>query len=451
MAAYNRLALWLFNEASSGTAPTTIADATGNANTLTINYQTDKAAWTSSAYGNGLDFTHTAATAGAAIAQLTDVAGNGNIGAGLSGASELTFFLVTRVDNGAGTQDRIFHLGSSAGRGLFDVSINASEFFRIRFRGEDASGSVQAGSAEFNAQNTLGYAAYCIVVDTTQATASNRVRVWRTTDGTTVSQMTAGFTEVVQNATLSTMTSADHVSFGDLPAGGANFDGAIFYAEIGTGQADYTTEIVPRLRAIYAANDTDPAATGPAISSVSSMSPLRGSTLTLTVTNASTSGNSVTIGGVAATVTAESTTSLTVTVPDGLPYNTAQNVIVTNASAQSSSPFALTSIQPPAGNEAVTLIGTLASTGNRLESIPDLAAGNQVEYTDPLNIITVNTDASITIASGAAYPVTFNARVWDGTNWSGWVSQTIALAFAGRLVRALTRDMTRNIAQELAK
>jgi hypothetical protein len=67
------IASWLFNEASSGYAPSTVADSTGNGNDLTIDYNGTNANWTSDSGGNGFELLATPGAAGAPIAELADI------------------------------------------------------------------------------------------------------------------------------------------------------------------------------------------------------------------------------------------------------------------------------------------------------------------------------------------------------------------------------------------
>ena len=70
MAAASSIARWLLDEASSGTTPTECADDQSS-NTLTIDYSSGDANWTSVAAGNGLDFTASAGATDAAVAIIS--------------------------------------------------------------------------------------------------------------------------------------------------------------------------------------------------------------------------------------------------------------------------------------------------------------------------------------------------------------------------------------------
>ena len=118
---------WLLDEASSGTTPTTAADDTGNSNTLTVDYSSGDAEWTSIASGNGVDFTATVATANTAILTLSDIANNGNIGSSFgSGTQQLSFIMVFDIDAGDASGPRLVQIGTDSGDGDFAIGARGS-------------------------------------------------------------------------------------------------------------------------------------------------------------------------------------------------------------------------------------------------------------------------------------------------------------------------------------
>lgn len=156
----------------------------------------------------------------------------------------------------------------------------------------------------------------------------------------------------------------------------------------------------------------------PTVTSTSTASPSHLGSLTITGTNfeAAQGTGGVTIGGVAQTVTAWSDTSITVTVDRGVSkYGAAVNIVVTNNSALSSSPYALTSILPQSGWSYVD-IGTPNTTASlRITCYPDLASGDQVAY--------ASLGGSVSVISDGTFSVTSDVRSFDFEVWSspdGW-------------------------------
>lgn len=167
---------------------------------------------------------------------------------------------------------------------------------------------------------------------------------------------------------------------------------------------------------------TDLSATGPSISGVSNASPANGSSLTITGSafGASQGSGSVTIGGVAQTVTSWSDTSITVTVARGTnKYGTALNVVVTDDAAASSSPFALTGLQPQSGWSYVNVGTPNADTTVRLTVVSgvELASGDQVAYDNVGGTVEVFSDLT-TVVYGDT--LSFQAEAWTPSD--GWGS-----------------------------
>ena len=112
-------------------------------------------------------------------------------------------------------------------------------------------------------------------------------------------------------------------------------------------------------------------------------------------------------------------------------------------------------IQPASGKAYVNLSGTLATEGDRITAIPDLASGDQLEISNvvggTISDVTVNADASFSVLAGVT---AFDVRVNDGT-WSSVATQYVAEpgtdANSKRgLVRALVRPLTFDIARDLS-
>lgn len=152
-----------------------------------------------------------------------------------------------------------------------------------------------------------------------------------------------------------------------------------------------------------------------------------GQTMTLTVENASSSGNSVSIGGVLQTVTAESDTSITCSALSlGDNRYGVQDVVVTRSDNETAT-LEITLI-PAATAAYVDLAGTLVPTGNRPTSTDDLAAGDQIEYSNPTNGTLAGCVIDPTGWAGmdptdAGLTCSFDYRVHDGAVWG--TSETI--------------------------
>lgn len=258
MAAYSAIAKWLFSEGTG----TSIADATGNGNTLTLTENSGTSAWATN-NGSGVDITRTPNTASAPLLALVDVATNGNVASTInalnagSGANELCAFFVMRLDSAAAGGSFVFKLGSPAGNGLFSMVVFNTGFGQIRFRNEDADGIGIAGVATFETSVLGSYAAFCVVCDSTQANANDRARIYRTTDGSTFTQIAITYSEINQDVYVDGLTVDDDISILDQVSGAANVDGAVFYFELGHG-TPLQAEREAKMAAIYADNDADP-------------------------------------------------------------------------------------------------------------------------------------------------------------------------------------------------
>ena len=258
MAAYAVKARWLFDEASTGQAPVSAADDTGNANTLTIDYSGSDANWTSVAAGNGLDFVATVNTAATAIAELADLSVNGTLGADLKNQTEISIRMVIDLRAGHANGMRVQALGTNSGNG--DLGIVADDFGQITLRWDQEAGGSNS-SAFFAGPAGAGIVCTDVVIATGLGTANDRIKMY--VDG---SQLTrAGGTAPPLNDVLANTDSSDRsFSIGNRPSLNRNPEIAVYYAEIGTGVlspaqiADYTI--------LLSNNDADWQATGLTIS-----------------------------------------------------------------------------------------------------------------------------------------------------------------------------------------
>lgn len=163
-----------------------------------------------------------------------------------------------------------------------------------------------------------------------------------------------------------------------------------------------------------------PASTSPTITSTSDDTPTDGTTLTINGTNFGTNTGSagITLGGTSVTPSSWTSTAIGIPIAIGSrKYGTNYAIVVTDSSAQTSNSWNV-QIQPASGKEYVDLSGALASSGDRITAITDLASGDQLEISNiqggTTADVTVNVDASFSVASGVT---SFDVRANDGTGW----------------------------------
>lgn len=170
----------------------------------------------------------------------------------------------------------------------------------------------------------------------------------------------------------------------------------------------------------------------PSISGTGSATPANGSSLTITGTNfgATQGAGGVTIGGVAQAVTSWSDTSITVTVARGTnQYGASVNVVVTDSALASSSPYALTSLQPQSGWSFVNVGTPNPAPELRLSTSPDIASGDQIAWDTKSALVTVSASGEVT-ADAAVYSFAF--EVWS--TGSGWGTQGLYYPVSPQLV-----------------
>lgn len=190
--------------------------------------------------------------------------------------------------------------------------------------------------------------------------------------------------------------------------------------------------------------------TGPAITDTSDDTPTSGTTLTINGQSFGTQTGSaqVTVGGVVVTPSSWSSTQIQIPLTIGNNrYGVNVPIVVRDSGGTSSSAYNV-QIQPASGVNYVSLSGTLASSGDRITATPDLASGDQVEWSNvvggTISDVTVNADASFVASSGV---ISFDVRVNDGTGWGTYATQ---LLVAGRgIVRPLVRSLTSNLVTNL--
>ena len=155
----------------------------------------------------------------------------------------------------------------------------------------------------------------------------------------------------------------------------------------------------------------------PAISSTSTATPQHTGSMTITGTNfgASQGAGNVKIGGVSQTVTSWADTSITVTVDRGVTkYGVATDVVVTDNSAASSSPYALSGLVPQTGWSYTDITTPFVYPWLRLSSAPDIASGDQVAYESNGSGVTVYADATFSVWNTIS---SFQFEVWSPSAW----------------------------------
>lgn len=229
MAAATSIGRWLFSEAASGTTPTTVADDTGNGNTLTIDYSSGDATWTSIAAGNGLDFTAASPSATSAVCYISNITSTGNIGSSLNNDTELSFTIVVDFTTPSSGGPYFFRIGStSANGGYCSLYMDSSRHVFVQFGDEYGT----YNGAQFNTAIGTGVRVLTVVIETSQGTDTNRVKIWDNN-----AQLTAGYTDVALNRAMTDLNSyGSNFSIGNrYSAVDANIDGAVYYAELFTG------------------------------------------------------------------------------------------------------------------------------------------------------------------------------------------------------------------------
>lgn len=191
----------------------------------------------------------------------------------------------------------------------------------------------------------------------------------------------------------------------------------------GASSTTFTAPAPDYSAAVIIALSSGPA--GPSITSASSATPAKGSSLTLTGTGfgATQGSQSVQISGTTQTITAWSDTSVTITVSEGTnKYGVGVTASIWSGGTQSSNSYALTSLQPPAGYAFVDIGTPNTTAANRLTSSGDIASGDQIEYSNAANV-TVLSDGTFSVSSGTT---SFVVRVWTtGSGWGSSGTQTV--------------------------
>ncbi len=156
-------------------------------------------------------------------------------------------------------------------------------------------------------------------------------------------------------------------------------------------------------------------------------------------------GNGVTLGGVTQVAVSANSTTVTRTGTLGtLKYGVGLDLVV---SAGSNVTAANVSINPPATKNYVNL-STLTGSGQRLTANPDLAPGDQVEWSNVVG----GTIADVTVFDDGSFSsqpavTAFDFRANDGTGWGTIATQTISNQASDtmNIIMRLVTDFTRLI------
>jgi hypothetical protein len=212
-------ARYYFDEAASGSAPTTVFDhASLGTSDLTINYGSGNLSYLESGSNSGLESTSISGAQAAARViddELDDLR------TFLHGAQTITIELVMRVDvRHTGGQSRMFGVideSSDVGR-LMIKAAQGSDNLILAFNGSNV---------EQWALTTTEAAIWHVVIDTTQAAADDRVKVYK--NGSVVTSTTS--IAITQNTTLDLSTDQQLIAMNRI-AGDRSFDGRLAYAAL---------------------------------------------------------------------------------------------------------------------------------------------------------------------------------------------------------------------------
>lgn len=233
---------------------TTVADDTGNGNTCTFDPSAGDAAWTSIAAGNGIDYTAAISTAGTAIVGLQNISANGTIGSSFgAGTQQLSFVIVCELDAGDAAGPRLVQIGTDGGDGDFAIGVRGSD---LLFRWSKESGGSDVTYPVPNGGYPTTTKIIHVSIDSTQATAADRIKVWYDK----VLQTAVSGT-IALNESVDLDNTAYNYSLGNRYTLNRNIDGKIYYAELLTG--NWTDqEVIDSYDALVLDNDSNWADTG---------------------------------------------------------------------------------------------------------------------------------------------------------------------------------------------
>lgn len=169
----------------------------------------------------------------------------------------------------------------------------------------------------------------------------------------------------------------------------------------------------------------------PTITNTSDDTPANGTTLTINGTSfgSQTGSASVTLGAVPITPSNWSATAIDIPIDIAdHKYGVNVPIVVTDSTGTSSSAYNI-QIQPASGVNYVNIAAPLAAAEDRITSAPDIADGDQVEWSNveggSISDVTVNADGSFVTAEAVT---AFDVRVNDGTGWGDYATQSMTPA-----------------------
>lgn len=209
----------LFSEAASGSAPTSVADSSGNSRPLSISYGSSAASWASNGEGKYLDFTAAAGSSAAYARVATNV---GGLGAAINGLNKLT--LVVKVQD--------ITNGIYPSSPIAEIATAASDQFGL-YRSDISLYVVTHGGSEIAAFYATDSGSIAVVVDTTQATAADRIKVYER-DGSTNSAVTLdSYDAPALNSAISVSSdSSTWLIYGNSADLSRSLDGGIKYGRL---------------------------------------------------------------------------------------------------------------------------------------------------------------------------------------------------------------------------
>lgn len=372
--------------------------------------------------------TLTGVTAGNALVKLASIF-NSNPNFTISGVSDGSAFTVRSGVQGPGSGYRQYSMCA------YRVGVGAGSHTVTTTLGTFTGGATYAelGLAEFSDVETVSPE---VTWDANSGVSitSNDVNAGPVTS-TSASDLFIGCADITANNTTSLAWSSPSgwtnlYRKNDGYTDGTGHDSAYWYP--GSVQTSYTAQWAHRNISGHEASAVvvvlkTAAAPLPTIAGTSNATPAHGLTLTITGTNfgATQGSGSVTIGGIAQTVTSWSSTSIDVTVDRGTnKYGVGINVVVTDGSAVASSPFALTSLQPQSGWAFINLGTPHATSAYRITASGDLASGDQLAYDTVSGDVEVYDDATF---SADASVTAFDVEAWTPTDgWGDVGTQTVS-------------------------
>ena len=192
------------------------------------------------------------------------------------------------------------------------------------------------------------------------------------------------------------------------------------------------------------------ATTSPPLAIVSIDTAQVGQAMVITVENASSSGNTVTLGGESLTVSAESSTEITCSAIALGEKRYGTNVLVVTRSDGDADALEV-SLLPAATAEYIDVDLTLVPAGNRpVTTATDIEAGDQLEISNPVNCalsgVEIRSDGSLRVVpTNPALDAEVDVRCHDGTVWgaAGTITFETTAGTYGTPVRTSQRNQRR--------